>query len=110
MLSRCLLKKVFQLHARPQNPDYYSVLGIARTATASEIKLKYYELAKIYHPDLNKDEGAQLKFTHISKVLISVQRHMKCCLTHPKEVPTIPKITFMGSRQRHSLIMGSKAG
>ena len=110
MLTRCLFKKVFQLHARTQAPDHYSVLGVTRAATATEIKLKYYELAKIYHPDINKDSDAQLKFTHISKVQNALQRHMKFFLTSRREARTILKTIFMANSQRQNLITGSKAG
>lgn len=33
--------------------DYYKVLGIAKSATESEIKSSYRKLARKYHPDLN---------------------------------------------------------
>ncbi|KAK2855526.1 hypothetical protein FQN49_005104 [Arthroderma sp. PD_2] len=43
-----------------KNP--YSVLGVGKDASASEIKRAYYGLAKKYHPDTNKDTSAKDKF------------------------------------------------
>ena len=60
----------FGLRVRSMGPDLYSVLGLPPSATPAQIKLKYYELAKIYHPDVNANPDAQAKFTNISKVLL----------------------------------------
>lgn len=45
--------------------DPYKILGIDRNATDDEIKRAYRTLAKKYHPDVNKNPGAEEKFKQI---------------------------------------------
>ena len=47
--------------------DYYEVLGINKTASAKEIKSAYRKLAKQYHPDRNKEAGAETKFKEVQE-------------------------------------------
>jgi len=47
--------------------DYYEILGVLRTATKDALKDAYRTLAMKYHPDRNKEAGAEEKFKEISE-------------------------------------------
>ena len=47
--------------------DYYKTLGLAKGASAEEIKRAYRAQALKYHPDRNKDAGATDKFKQVSE-------------------------------------------
>jgi curved DNA-binding protein len=47
--------------------DFYQVLGVPRTADQDEIQRAYRRLARRYHPDINKDPGAEERFKQISE-------------------------------------------
>ncbi len=48
--------------------DYYQTLGVARDATAAEIKKAFRKLARTHHPDVAKDKaGAEVKFKEINE-------------------------------------------
>jgi curved DNA-binding protein len=51
----------------PPVRDYYQVLGVPRDASQEEIQQAYRKLARAYHPDLNKDPGAEERFKDISE-------------------------------------------
>src|SRR4030088_156208 len=47
--------------------DYYKILGIARDASADDIKKTYRKLARKYHPDVSKEPNAEEKFKEVSE-------------------------------------------
>jgi len=47
--------------------DYYSILGVSRSASTEEIQRAYRKLARTYHPDVNKDPAAEERFKEISE-------------------------------------------
>ena len=65
-------------HHHGMKRDYYTVLGVARTATAAQIKKAYRELALHYHPDRNPhDTSSEERFkllTEAYEVLKNVRK------------------------------------
>ncbi len=51
----------------PTQRDYYEILGVQRSASVDELKAAYRKLAKQYHPDVNKEPGAEERFKEINE-------------------------------------------
>lgn len=47
--------------------DYYEILGVPRNADKETLKQAYRRLARKYHPDVNKEAGAEERFKEINR-------------------------------------------
>lgn len=54
--------------------EAYSILGVNQTSSQDEIKKKYKDLTKKYHPDVNKDADAESHFKKINEAYNVIQK------------------------------------
>ena len=57
--------------------DYYGALGVARDASAADIKKAYRKLAQKHHPDVSKHAGAEEKFKDIAEAYATLKDEKK---------------------------------
>ena len=57
-----------------RNQDYYSVLGVVRSASGDEIKRAYRRLARRFHPDVSADPDGQRKFQAVAEAYRTLRR------------------------------------
>ena len=49
------------------NTEYYDRLGVSKDASRDEIKRAYRKMSKKYHPDINKEPGAEEKYKEVQE-------------------------------------------
>lgn len=55
------------MHWVKMGKNYYDILGVDRVASEQDIKKAYKKMALKFHPDKNKDPGAEEKFKEIAE-------------------------------------------
>lgn len=66
-IRRWLFKFYEKRQFSSKGRNHYESLEINSKATQGEIKKAYYKLSKQYHPDVNKSEGAPIKFRDVAE-------------------------------------------
>ena len=55
----------------------YEVLGVDQSASKGEIKKAFFQLAKKYHPDVNKEKDAKQKYQKINEAYETLGNEQK---------------------------------
>ena len=53
MFFRAIPRRTFSVQQFDASKDYYRLLNLSKGASKADIKKKFYQLAKQYHPDSN---------------------------------------------------------
>jgi hypothetical protein len=80
--------------------DYYEVLGINRGASSDEIRRAFRNLAKEFHPDVNKNPDAEAKFKDINEAYGSMECPLISTLIFPS---AIYSQNFLASEWAHNV-------
>ena len=59
------------------NTEYYDRLGVSKDASQDEIKRAYRKMSKKYHPDINKEPGAEEKYKEVQEAYESLSDDQK---------------------------------
>lgn len=61
-------------HTGGTSEDPYMILDVQRTDDIDEIRRKFKNLAKRYHPDINKSQGADLQFHRLKRAMDEIEK------------------------------------
>ena len=59
------------------NTEYYDRLGVSKDASQDEIKRAYRKMSKKYHPDINKEPGAEEKYKEVQEAYETLSDNQK---------------------------------
>jgi len=59
------------------NTEFYDRLGVSKNASQDEIKRAYRKLSKKYHPDINKEAGAEDKYKEVQEAYETLSDEQK---------------------------------
>jgi len=59
------------------NTEFYDRLGVSKNASQDEIKKAYRKLSKKYHPDINKEPGAEDKYKEVQEAYETLSDEQK---------------------------------
>ncbi|KPI84098.1 DnaJ domain protein-like protein [Leptomonas seymouri] len=85
--------------------DPFKILGLSRSASKAEVKMKYRELARVYHPDAESGDSAKMEeVNHAYKLLLKEGGFERLHLPSPKGGSSsrdkgTPGVTADGRRQ-----------
>jgi len=101
---KSLAKRV--LGARPESvPDYYAIIGVRRGADPGEIKKKFRDLSKVYHPDKTAgNPELQERFVKISEAARKLTGKANDRTAYYKELETA-ELTDMVTRSVYFVML-----